>query len=113
MLLFENACGRINVDRIFGDFVPGQTDQPIQVISQNRVFGHRWGDLLKMLQFLESDLLHFFGQAVFVDLLFQRVGFVCSGIGFAQFALNSADLFAQEIIALALGHRAGDFVLNL
>ena len=49
---------------------------------------------------------------MFLDLLAQAGDFAAARIAFAQFALNGANLFAQEKIALTFGHRRSDFLLN-
>ena len=113
MLLFENARRSRNIDRVLGDFVPWQADEPIEVIAQDRVFSDGRRNLLQMLEFLECDFLHLLRQPVLLNLLPNRVRLGNRRIGLAQLQLDRPHLLAQEIVALALGHRAGDLVLDL
>ena len=70
------------------------------------------GICCKSFQFLERDLSRLFGQVVLLDLVAQFLGFGGAGFHFAQLALDGADLLAQKEIALVLGHRGDDLVLD-
>ena len=47
-----------------------------------------------------------------LDLIAQHADFAGVGVGFAQFALDGAQLFAQEEVALRFGDGGGDFGLD-
>src|SRR6266498_3043402 len=113
MLLVKDAGGRVDVDRVLRRPGPGQAEDPVEVGAGDGVLRDGGRHLTQPLDFLQGDFAHFLGQRLFFDLNAQVVDFGGNGIGFAQLALDGADLLAQEEIALAFGHAAGDFVLDL
>ena len=113
MLFIENPGRLLDVQSILGHLVPRQIDQIIEIVSRDRVFGHRRGHLLQPFDFFERDIFDIFGKPIFLDLIPQIVRFGHDRIGFPQLALDRADLFAQIKIPLALGHARVDIILNL
>ena len=112
MLLVQQRGGAGQVQFVLGEFGPGQIDEPVQVIAGHGVFGDGRGHLLEAVQFLEGDFSGFIGQVVLLDLLAQFLGFGGAGVHLAQFALDGADLLAEEEIALIFGHGGDDLVLD-
>src|SRR5207253_4953729 len=104
MLFVENAGRGREVNFVLGRFRPGQTDNPVEVIPRDGVLRSGRRDLLQTVQFLERDFLRVFRKIDFFYLLAQGVDFGRGGIGLAEFALNGADLLAEEEIALAFAH---------
>ena len=112
MLLVENLGRGGEVNFVLGRFRPGQADNPIEVIPRDGVFRSGRRDLLQTVQFLERDFLRVFRKIDLFNLFAQGVCFGRGGIGLAEFALNGADLLAEEEIALAFAHGGGDFLLD-
>ena len=63
VLGLEEAFGPFQVQVVFGDPVPGQGDQEIQVIEADGVLRHRGVGLVQALQFLGGHRGHRLGQA--------------------------------------------------
>ena len=112
MLLVEDALGVGQIDFVLGFLLPRQAQNPVEVIAGDGVFGRRRGHLLEPLQLLRGDFLGFGRHGGLLDFLAQRLDFAGVGIGFAQFALDGAHLFAQEEIALRFGDGSGDVGLD-
>ena len=113
MLLVQDSLRRRQIDGVFAGLVPRQSENPIEIGSRDGVFRDHRRHLRKPLDFLERNLADFLGQRRLLDLLTEIVRLRRHRVSFAQLTLDGADLFAQEKVALALRHRAGDVVLNL
>jgi hypothetical protein len=68
--------------------------------------------LLQPLQFLFGGFADFGGQNCGVNFFAERLGFACARLAVAKFALDGAQLFAQEKIALGFGDGRRDVVLD-
>jgi hypothetical protein len=68
--------------------------------------------VLESVDLAQGNFEGFFGEVSFFDLLAQQVHLAQGGIGFAEFALDDAELFTQEEVTLALAHGRGDFFLD-
>jgi hypothetical protein len=72
--------------------------------------GGNVGEALELAARHQPDFL---GQIGALNAVAQGIGFRLGGVTFAQFAADHPDLFAKEVVALALREGAGDFALDL
>ena len=112
VLFVQNALGFLQINLVLGFLFPRQVQNPVEVIARDRVFGGGGRRQLQALQFQQRGLAGFVGHRRLVDFFAQRPGFAAAGFAFAQFALNGAQLFAQEKVALRLGDGRRNVVLN-
>src|SRR5262249_4304505 len=82
---------------------------PIQISPRHGVFRSRRRHATQPADLALGLLPGFFGHAGSIDLLSQLFDFPLSVIAFAKLSLDRAQLFAEEIFALAFS----DFLLNL
>ena len=107
MVLVEHLFG---FRKILADarlLAPGQTDQRLDVVADNRRFSRHRRHQLQLFQFGVGFGNAFLAHAGSLDLLVQLVE-IGTLLAFAKFLLNRLDLFVEVILALALLHLALD-----
>jgi len=112
MLLVQNALGIDKIDFVFSFFEPGQTENPIQVMAGDAVFGGGRGICWRRSNSWVATCLASAGMGV-CSIFRAACGLHWRWIGLAEFALNGAHLLAEEEVALSLGDGGGDFGLDL
>ena len=112
MLLVQNLSRARQIQFVVRALGPREVDQPIQVGARHGVFGGGKRDLLQTFEFFQRHLFRLLGQPILLHLLAQGIEFPGIGIVLAQLPLNGSNLFPEEKVALTLGHRGRDFLLN-
>ncbi len=113
MLLVEDALGFGQIQLVIGLLCPGQGENPVQVMASDGIFGGYGRHLLEAVQLLRGRLFGLGRQGRLLELFAQGADFARSGIGLAEFALDGAQLFAEEEITLGLGDGGGHLGLDL
>ena len=99
----------MQIDAFRREDTPGQRDQPVQVTAAHGILRRRGGHAGQTSQFPVGFLARFFRHSGSFDFLPQLFDFALVVVAFSKFTLDRAQLFPQEIFALALS----DFFLNL
>ena len=100
MLFVKDARGLDQIEFVGGFTVPGQAENPVEVVPGDGVIWSRRRDLLKALQFVRGDLAGLGRQRRMLQKFTQSANFRRAGVAFAQLALDGADLLAEVKIAL-------------
>ena len=113
MVLVEDLARVLEVEIVFGDLVPGQGQDPVEVGADDAVLGSRRRQPLEPAQLPQHRLLDLLGQALLLDLLPQLVDLGLLVVGLAELRLDRLQLLSEEELALALVDLAGDLRLDL
>ena len=93
-----------DVANFLGFFLPGHSEEPVEIIAADGGFrGHRRHQF-QALEFLDGFFVHFLGHAGGVDLFFELVDFVFFAA--AEFLLDGLELFVEVVLFLRALHLA-------
>ena len=92
----------LDIQLVNGGLTPGEADDPVQVGADYARIGCHRGSGIEPVQFFQRLCLDLFGHTCREYLLAQFKALTYGGVCFAQFFLNGLQLFAQEILSLAL-----------
>ena len=113
MVLVQHLAGVADIQVVGGGYRPGQGDQPIQVGANHTVFGGGSGQAREAVQLAAGLLAGLFGHVGGFDLLAQLFHLDGLFVAFAQLALDSFELLAQEVLALHFFDLRAGLVLDL
>src|SRR5687767_2178698 len=111
MVFLENLASTRDVDRIVGTLLPGEGDEPVEVVARYcrlRRQGRRAPQLAQLTLGARTNRI---GEAFAADRRFELVEVV--GLLLSQLAMNRAQLLLQIELALVLEDRALHIVLDL
>ena len=113
MIVIEHLTSMGDIEVVIGFDCPGQGDQPIQVGTDDAVFGCGSGQAGEPVEFSFCLFVDLFWHASLIYLPRKLVDIGGLFIGFPQLFLNGFELFAQEIFPLHFVDFRASFVLNL
>ena len=104
VLFVENFFGGADVANFLGFFLPGHSEQPVEIIAADGGFrGHRRHQF-QALELLDRLLVDVFRHAGGVDLFLELVDFVFFAA--AEFLLDGLELFVEVVLFLGALHLA-------
>ena len=112
MLFVQDLFRRLQIENILGVLFPRQAQDPVQIVAHHAVFGGCRRCLGQPFQLLFRCPARFRRHDATLHPLPDGLDFVAVGFAVTQFALDGAELLAQEKIALGLGNGAGHVTLN-
>ena len=102
VIFVENLFRASDVADFLGPLLPGNGQQPIQIVARNRGLGRHGRHRFKLLEFLHRLVADFLGHAGGFDLLLQFVKLALFAA--AQFLLDSLDLLVEVVLFLGPLH---------
>ena len=113
MVLVEDLFGALEVAALLGLLLPGDGDQPVEVVAGDGRFRRHRRHRLQPLQLLDRLLLDLFRHLRLFDLLLQLFDFVALLVLAAQFLLDRLHLLVEVVLLLRLLHLLLDARLDL
>ncbi|ENN85911.1 hypothetical protein RHSP_17182 [Rhizobium freirei PRF 81] len=108
MIRFEDLLGIAQICLDLRLLVPGNTQQPIEIVAHDGRFSRHRAHLPKLLQLGIGLFLRFLRQLGLGDALFQFSHLVAAFIAVAELLLDRLHLLVQIVFALGLLHLALD-----
>src|SRR5690606_9149144 len=110
VIAIEDLFGLPQVDLRAGRLLPGDREQPIEIIADHGRFGRHGAHVLELLQLGLGLFPRFFAQPRLPDTLFQLGQLVATVLALAQLLLNRLELFIEVVLPLGLLHLPLDAV---
>ena len=98
------SLGVLDVEVVLGVLVPGQRDDPVDVVADDRGLGAHRRHHLELLELLESSLARLGGHRLGLDLVLELVELVLEFVAVAELLLNGLHLLIQVVLLLRLLH---------
>jgi hypothetical protein len=108
MVGVEHLLSEAEVVADLGALLPGNAEQPIQVVAHDRGFRRHRAHLPDLLQLVVGLLAGLLGQPRLGDALFQFAHLVAAVLAVAEFLLDRLHLLVEVVLALRLLHLALD-----
>ena len=112
VVLVELLPRTLQVQIVFGGFVPRQIQKQLQICHLHRVFGHRRIQALHFGERLFEHFGHLLVPVLFGGLFAHFLDFLVGAVA-AQLVLNRPHLLLQEVVALLTVEFLLDLALNL
>ncbi len=113
MVLVEHFLGALEVAAFLGLLVPGDRDQPVEVVARHRRLGRHRRHRFEPLQLLDRLFLDLFRHLCLFDLLLQLFDLVALLVLAPQFLLDRLHLLVEVVLLLRLLHLLLDARLDL
>src|ERR1700691_2324933 len=108
MIVVEHAFGGEYVALHLGAVLPGNRQQPVEIVAHHRRLGRHRAHGAKLLHLAQRLVARLFGEFGLVDALFELGEFVAAVLALAQLLLDRLELFVEVVLALSLLHLALD-----
>ena len=115
MVRFEDFLGVLQVQVVLRRvlFGPGKIQDPVEIGTDDAVFGTLRRRPLQSSQLLERNFACLLGQWLVLDLLAKFVEFLLDVVLFAKLASDRLELLTQKVLALRLVNLAPHLALDL
>ncbi len=117
MVFVEDLADVAEVEVVLGPGLPGQVDEPLQVLGDDDGLGRQGHHLAEAPVLAEGDLLDLGGHAGLEDVAAEVVevgpAARAPGPGAAEFLLDGLELLLEEVLLLGLADAAADAVGDL
>src|SRR5882724_10063194 len=104
VVVLEDLLRLFDVELVLGVLVPGQGDQPVDVVTDDGRLGGHGRHHLELLQLLLGLLAGLRRHLLLLDLLFQLLDLVLELVLLAELLLDRAHLLVEVVLLLGLLH---------
>ena len=104
VILVQDLLGLVDVLDLLGGLLPGNGDQPFDVVPRDRRLGGNAGHGLETLQLLQRLLLGLLGHARIFDLLPELLDLVRAIVLPSQLVVDGLDLLVEVVLLLGPLH---------
>src|ERR1700722_1675250 len=108
MIVVEHAFGGADVALHLGAVLPGNRQQPVEIVAHHLRLGRHRTHGAKFLHFAQRLVARLFGKFGFVDAFFELGEFVAAVLALAQLLLDLLELLVEVVLPLRLFHLALD-----